>query len=322
MNRVAAPLAAALAAIAFGACGDGGAEPGASNEATLVLDFQPNAVHAGIYAAQASGAYAESGVALEIREPSASTDAPKLLAGGRAEFAILDIHDLAIARDRGLDLVGVGAIVQRPLAAVIAGDRAAVASPRELEGSTVGVTGLPSDDAVLDSVLESGGADPGAVERVTIGFDSVAALAAGRVAAVTAFWNAEGVALRRLGLRTREFRVDDFGAPPYPELILTTTAETLAERPDAVDAIVAATASGYDDLLADPQARLGDLLEAVPELDAGEQRAQLAALISAGALGPGVELDRRTLERWAAWEAERGLVAQPPEIERAFALDG
>ena len=322
MRRVVALLAAAGLAVALVACGDGGAEPGASNEATLILDFTPNAVHAGLYAALAGGEFEREGIELEIREPSASTDGPKLLEAGRADFAVLDIHDLAIARERGLDLVGVAAIVQRPLAAVIAGDRAAVASPRELEGSTVGVTGLPSDDAVLDSVLESGGADPGAVERVTIGFDSVAALAAGRVAAATAFWNAEGVALRRLGLRTREFRVDDFGAPPYPELILTTTAETLAERPGTVDAIVAATGSGYDDLLADPQARLGDLLEAVPELDAGEQRAQLAELISAGALGPGVELDRRALERWAAWEAERGLVAEPPEVERAFALDG
>ena len=76
-----------------------------------MLDFQPNAVHAGIYAALAAGAYEDAGVELAVREPSASTDAPKLLAAGRAEFAILDIHDLALARERGLDLVGVGAIV-------------------------------------------------------------------------------------------------------------------------------------------------------------------------------------------------------------------
>jgi len=322
MRRVAAPLAAVLAAVALGACGGGGAEPGASDEATLILDFQPNAVHTGIYAALAAGDYEDAGVALEVREPAASTDAPKLLESGRAEFAILDIHDLALARERGLDLVGVGAIVQRPLAAVIAADREAVAEPADLEGETVGVTGLPSDDAVLDSVLESAGADPDRVERVTIGFDSVAALAAGRVAAATAFWNAEGVALRRLGLDTREFRVDDFGAPPYPELILTTTAETLAERPQLVERVVEATASGHDAEAADPEGRLEDLLEAVPELDPAEQRAQLEALTAADAIGPAIALDRAALERWAAWEAEVGLVAEPPEVERAFELAG
>jgi putative hydroxymethylpyrimidine transport system substrate-binding protein len=321
MRRVAAPLAAALAAVALGACGGGGAEPGASDEAALVLDFQPNAVHAGIYAAQASGAYDDEGIALEIREPSASTDGPKLLSSGRAEFAILDIHDLAIARAQGIELVGVAAIVQRPLAAVIAGDRDAVADPRDLEAATVGVTGLPSDDAVLDSVLEVGGADPGSVDRVTIGFDAVAALAAGRVDAATAFWNAEGVALRRLGVPTREFRVSDFGAPPYPELILTTAPATLAERPDLVERMITATGLGYEQVVGDPQAGLDALVGAVPELDREEQGAQLDALLAGNALGPGVALDRRALAAWARWEVEWGLVQSAPDIDRAFALD-
>ena len=61
-----------------------------------------------------------------MREPSNSTDAPKLLASGRAEFAILDIHDLGLAREQGVDVVGLSAIVGRPLAAVIARDRNAV----------------------------------------------------------------------------------------------------------------------------------------------------------------------------------------------------
>lgn len=320
MSRVAASLAAALAALALAACGDGGAEPGASEEATLVLDFTPNAVHAGLYAALAGGEFEREGIELEIREPSASTDGPKLLEAGRAELAVLDIHDLAIARERGLDLVGVGAIVQRPLAAVIAGDRAAVRTPADLEGGTAGVTGLPSDDAVLDSVLEAGGADAAAVERVTIGFDSIAALSAGRVDAATAFWNAEGVALRRLGVRTREFRVDDFGAPPYPELVLVTTAATLAQRADLVERLLAAIGRGQGELVADPDGALADLLEAVPELSEAEQRAQLEALLRADAIGASVGLDEGGLRRWAEWDAERGIVKRRPRIDRAFAL--
>jgi putative hydroxymethylpyrimidine transport system substrate-binding protein len=321
MRMVAAPLAAAVCALALVACGDGGAEPGASDEATLVLDFTPNAVHAGLYAALARGHYERQGIELEIREPSASTDAPKLLEAGRAEFAILDIHDLAIARERGLDVVGVAAIVQRPLAAVIARDRDAVHSPADLEGGSAGVTGLPSDEAVLDSVLEAGGADPGSVQRVTIGFDSVAALAAGRLDAATAFWNAEGVALRRLGVPTREFRVEDFGAPPYPELVLATGAATLAERPGLVEGMLAATGSGYGELIDDPDGALADLLAAVPELSEGEQRAQLDALLAAEAIGPRVLLDERVLGRWARWDAEHGIVEQRPDLDRAFATN-
>ncbi|MDX6582497.1 MAG: putative hydroxymethylpyrimidine transport system substrate-binding protein [Solirubrobacterales bacterium] len=320
MQRVAAPLAAAIAAVALAACGGGGAEPGASDEATLVLDFQPNAVHAGIYSALAAGTYDDAGVDLTVREPSSSTDAPKLLESGRADFAILDIHDLALARARGIDLVGVGAIVHRPLAAVIAGDREAVRSPADLEGGSVGVTGLPSDDAVLDTVLDSAGVDPGTVDRVTIGFDSVAALSAGRIDAATAFWNAEGISLRRLGVPTREFRVDDFGAPRYPELVLTATAATVADNPDLVAGVVDATGEGYDAVVADPSAGLDALLAAVPALDRGEQQAQLDALLAARALGPGLELDRGALHAWARWEAKTGIVDQRPEVQRTFSL--
>ena len=200
MARVVASLAAALAALALAACGGGGgAEPDAPAGATLVLDFQPNAVHAPLYYAQASGYFSDQGLDLEIREPSSSADSAKLLEAGRADLAILDVNDFGIARQRGLDLVAVAAIVQRPLASVISAD-AAVTRPRDLEGKTVGVTGVPSDDAVLDTVLAAGGLAPDSVRRVTIGFTAVPALAAGKVGAATAFWNAEGVELGRLGI--------------------------------------------------------------------------------------------------------------------------
>jgi putative hydroxymethylpyrimidine transport system substrate-binding protein len=321
MRWVAAPLAAALAAFALASCGGGGAEPGASEEANLVLDFRPNAVHAGIYAALADGDYERSGIDLRLREPSSSTDAPKLLAAGSAEFAILDIHDLAIARQRGLEVVGVAAIVHRPLAAVIARDRRAVRSPGDLTGTTVGVTGLPSDDAVLDSVLEAGRVEPESVDRVTIGFDAVAALSAGRLDAATAFWNAEGVELRRLGVPTRELRVDDYGAPPYPELVLATSRRTLEGDPGLVSRVVGATGRGYATAADNPDAALAALTDAVPALDPAAQRAQLDALLDAGALRSDVAFERTALVAWARWDARHGLVDRAPRIGRAFELE-
>jgi putative hydroxymethylpyrimidine transport system substrate-binding protein len=319
MRWVAAPLAAVLAALALAGCGGDGAEPGASEEATLVLDFQPNAVHAGIYDALARGYLSDRGVELTVREPSSATDAPKLLEAGRAQFAILDIHDLGLARERGLDVVGMAAIVQRPLAAVIAADRRRTRSPGDLANTPVGVTGLPSDDAVLDAVLGSAAVDPASVDRVTIGFDAVGALSAGRLDAATAFWNAEGVALRRLGVPTREFRVDDFGAPSYPELVLATSATTLRDRPELVDAVVGSLEDGYADVIDDPDAALGHLLEAVPELDPAEQRAQLEALTSSRAFSPPGTLRPAVLAAWARWDLAHGVVGEPIAVERAFA---
>jgi putative hydroxymethylpyrimidine transport system substrate-binding protein len=316
MRRVAAPLAAALTLVLLaGGCGGDGAEPGAPRGATLILDFQPNAAHAGIYTAVREGLYEREGIDLEVREPSASTDAPKLLTAGRADLAILDIHDLGLASERGFELVGVASIVGRPLAAVLArSDR--VREPAELEGRRVGVTGLPSDDAVLESVVEAGGGDPKAVDRVTIGFNAVPALAAGRLDAATGFWNAEGVALRREGTPVREFRVDDFGAPAYPELILVAAADKVRDQPDLVEAVVRATVEGSRRTRQDPDVALQNLTASVPSLDPAEQRAQLEALLPT-LEDPG-RLDRTVLEEWARWDVEHGILEREPDTDQLF----
>ena len=325
MSRIVASLAAVLASLSLAACGDDGAEPDApsggapaSRDLELILDFQPSAVHTGIYAASERGLFTDRGLVVTIREPGASTDAPKLLRSGRADLAILDIHDLAIARERGAELIGVAALVQRPLAAVIAADSSVVSDPADLAGKRVGVTGLPSDEAVLESVLASGGLSLADVETVTIGFDAVPALLGGKLDAATAFWSAEGVRLAE-SLPTQEFRVDEFGAPSYPELVLVTTAERLAEDRRSMEAAVDAIAAGYEATVEDPDAALADLLAAVPELDEEQQRAQLDAVI--GAFGDSRTLDLASLAQWAQWDLEHGIVEKLPDINAAFDLE-
>jgi len=319
MRRAVALLAAVLLLGGLGGCGGGGAEPGVPKGASLVLDFTPNAVHSGIYAAQAQGFYRDAGVDLAIHPPGESTDAPKLLAAGRTDFAILDIHDLGIARERGLDLVAVAPIVQRPLAAVIARADRGIERPRDLEGRTVGVTGLPSDEAVVDSEVSADGGDPSRVDEVTIGFNAVSALAAGRIDAATAFWNAEGVALSRLGVPVRTFRVDRYGAPPYPELVLTTSGRTLRADPQLVEAVVEATRRGYAFARARPAQALGDLIAADPALERDEQAAQLRVLLPDLAPRP---FDPGVLREWAAWDLEHGLLERPLDVNKAFDLSG
>jgi putative hydroxymethylpyrimidine transport system substrate-binding protein len=321
MRRLVALLAAALALAGAAGCGGSGAEPGAPKGATLVLDFVPNAVHSGIYAAAANGYYRHAGVDLKVQAPGESTDAPKLLGAGKVEFAILDIHDLGIAREKGIPLVGVMPIVQRPLAAVIARADGRVHSPRDLEGRRVGVSGLPSDEAVVASEVEADGGDPAKVDEVTIGFTAVPSVAAGKVAAATGFWNAEAVTLRRQGIPIRIFKVDEFGAPPYPELVLCTSEKLLKSDPGLVRAVVSATRHGYDLTQIYPKIVLKQLLSANRSLglDRAEQKAQLDALLPALRPRP---FDKRVLKEWATWDLRHGLLNKPLDPKEAFRLSG
>jgi NitT/TauT family transport system substrate-binding protein/putative hydroxymethylpyrimidine transport system substrate-binding protein len=319
MRRAAALLAVVLALAVIAGCGEDGAEPGAPIGAMLVLDFTPNAVHSGIYAAEREGYYRDAGIDLTIHEPGESTDAPKLLQAGRTDFAILDIHDLGIAREQGLDVVGVMPLVQRPLAAVIARGEGPVRRPRDLDGHNVGVTGLPSDEAVVNSEVIADGGDPAGVRRVTIGFSAVSSLAAGKVDAATGFWNAEGVALRSAGVPIRIFKVNDYGAPPYPELVLVASESTINHDPDLVDKVVAATTRGYEFATQQPAKALDDLVASVPSLDRAEQADQLHALGSNLKPAP---FDPVVLHEWAQWDLDHSLLERPLPVSKTFLLKG
>jgi len=309
-------LLCSLLIAALTGCGGGGAP--LVQDATLVLDFTPNAIHAGIYSAIARTFDQGEGVALHIVVPSATTDSIKLLETGRADFAILDIHDLAIARERHQDIVGIMAIVERPLAAVIASPQ--IRNPRQLDGQTVGITGVPSDTAVLDSIVAGAGGDPRRVHTVNTGFNAVTVLLAHRVAAATAFWNDEGVTLQLRHPGFHIFRVDSYGAPSYPELVLCATRSSLHSNPTLAHEVVRTLVRGYGVALTDPEGSAADLESQVPGLDPKLVAAQLSSedpafLAPDGGFG---ELDTGSLKAWARWEARFGIVKRPPDVAAMF----
>lgn len=311
-------LLLALLVLAIAGCSgsSGGDRP--NEEASLLLDFTPNGVHAGLYLATERDYDDAEGVQLKVRAPGASTDALRLLEAGRVDMAILDIHDLALAREQSHDIVGIMAVVQRPLASVLA--QPEIARPRDLEGKRAGVSGLPSDVAVLHSIVQGDGGDPDKVKTTTIGFEAVKALLAGRVAAATAFWNVEGVALHDQRPDTREFRVDEYGAPPYPELVLCVTRQTLDEQRPLLRATIRALRRGYNEAQVDPESAVAALVGANRDLDRDAAAAQLDAVSPAFTAGANYygELREDVLQKWARWDLEFGIVKKEIDVGSAF----
>ncbi|HWD69488.1 MAG TPA: ABC transporter substrate-binding protein [Solirubrobacteraceae bacterium] len=322
-------LAALIAAVligVFAAAGWAGSPPATaanglagSASASLMLDFTPNAIHTGIYAALARRYDAANGISLQVRVPGASTDAISLLSAGRVDFAILDIHDLAIANAQGHHLVGIMAIEQRPLASVIAQPR--FKTPRQLDGQTIGVTGAPSDLAVLRSVVAGAGGKPASLRTITIGYNAVPDLISGKVAAATAFWNDEGVQLSHQKPPFNVFRVEDFGAPSYPELIVCATAAELKRQPALARALVHTLQAGYGYVLKHPEAGERDLVSQVSGLSrqavSQQLRAELPAFLPRGG-GRYGSLVPSVLAAWARWETRFGIVKRTPEVSAIF----
>ena len=299
--RGALPVVLLASAVVAGCGGGSGHGPPTVN---LALDFTPNAAHAPIYSAVRTGADRRHGVRINILEPGTGTpDSLKLVISGRADVGVLDIHDV----------VGIAALVQRPLAAVIA--RGAVPRPRALAGKRVGVTGLPSDIAVLRAVVDGDHGNFNAVKRITIGFSAVPEMAAGKVDAVTAFWNAEGVTLHTRHVPINDFRVDRYGAPPYPEVVIFTTRETIAKKGPELRRFLTAVADGVRAVQSDPNAATKQIAS-VSGADQPLVTAQMAAVTPL--FNPPLKLNRALLERWATWDARFGILPRRPSVAKLF----
>jgi len=301
-----------LALLGLAACG-GGTSTRGLRPVSIALDFTPNPAHATIFLAANDGYAHRLGVNLQIRPPGTGPDSLKLLLAGRVDIGVLDINDLAVARERGADVVGIAALVQQPLGALIV--QPSIKRPRDLQGRKVGVSGLPSDPAFLRAILSRDGASLRRVDQITIGFNAVAQMLAGTIAGVPAFWSDEGVTLRQRGLPVREFRINHYGAPNFPEVVLAVTRATLRRRRAAIVRALAAIAVGAHKAVTDPQ----QASRVIATAAAGDPRLiQAQTLAIAPALQPPLRLNPNVLAAWARFDTATGLLPRPMAVSPTF----
>jgi NitT/TauT family transport system substrate-binding protein/putative hydroxymethylpyrimidine transport system substrate-binding protein len=306
-------LAAAVLALA----GCGGDDDTERPAVRVALDFTPNPVHAPIFAAARTGADRTHGIRLVVERPGSRPDSLKALVTGRADIGVLDIQDLAIARERNAPVVAIAALVQRPLGALIT--QPEIRRPRDLDGKRVGVSGLPSDPPFVDAIVRHDGGHPRTIKQLTIGFTGAQALLSRRIDGVPAFWNVEGVVLRRKGRRVNEFRIDDYGAPRFPEVVLLTTERMLREHRDRVEAALAAIRDGARDVQQHPAPAVAEIAKASGATDLGLVRAQFAALRPV--VDPALTLNRPVIEAWSRFVVQVGLLDRRPDVDSAFRFD-
>ncbi len=323
-KKIVAMLVAAFAlSLGVAACGgsdDSSSDSGSSGDmkdATLVLDFIPGAVHAGIYEAKSKGYYEDNGINLKIIEPTSTADTLKLIDAGKADFGIADGIDMASQIEEGREAKAIMAILQRPPGGLITLEEDGIATPADLAGKTVGVTGVPSDNAILDTIMADAGSTSDEDDVVTIGFNGVQSLEAGKVQAFTGFIPADGVQVEADGYKTKSFPLDENGGPSYPGLVAFSTETMIADDPDLMKGFVEATIKGYQDALADPEAALTSLEDQTQGLDPELQKQVFDAYIPLfGESDTYGQFKKEALESLSTFLVDSDLASEPIAPDR------
>ncbi|MGD9712364.1 MAG: ABC transporter substrate-binding protein [Thermomicrobiales bacterium] len=319
---------ALLSGLAGGVVGSGIARTSFAHETetvSLALDWYPNANHAGIYLAEADDLFHDADLTLDVYTPADPTTVLQTVGAGRDDFGISYQTDVLLARAQGVPVVSVAAFVQQPLVTVMALKEMGVTSPAALAGLSVGYPGIPSQQAFLATMLEGAGLAIEDVSLVNIGFNLLPALISGQVDAVLGgFWTHETIIAAREGYEIDVLRVEDWGVPPYYELVMVASEETVANRADLASSFLSVIQDGYVSAIAEPERAVEALVEAYPELDVEVEREGIALLAEVWLPEEPPVFGHQDPARWASygeWMASRGLIPGDLDVGSAFVTD-
>jgi putative hydroxymethylpyrimidine transport system substrate-binding protein len=320
--RSSTALLLALTALVLAACGERENPPVPGQPQTerldLVLDYLPNADHAGIYAGLGTGAFEQVNLDVRLQTPADPAAPLRLLAAGRADLAISYQPELMLAREKGAKLVSIGALVQVPLTSLISLGKDAIRDPRQLEGKTVGTAGIPYQDAYLKAILAKAGVDEASVKKVNVGFNLTPAMLGGRVdATLGAFWNVEGVELERRRRDPTILRLERLGVPRYHELVIVAREEDARNKGALLRRFMLGLSRGHQALRDDPKTGIDPLLDANRDLERSLQeetvRATLPVFFPEDEDRPFGWQDPDDWFTYSRWMTENGLLRQPPD---------
>ncbi|MGB9186325.1 MAG: ABC transporter substrate-binding protein [Solirubrobacteraceae bacterium] len=319
-------MTATAAALVLAACGEKkettAAVTPSAQPVRVMLDWFPNADHVGLYRALAEGDFKAAGLDVHVQVPSDPATPLQLVAAGKVDLAISYEPELLLARDKGLPLVSVGALVQRPLTSIISLGKKHITSPAQLRGKTVGDAGIPYQHAYLETILARAGVPAGSVKEVNVGANLVGAMLSGRVdATLGAYWNYEAIQLRQLGRRVNVIHVENVGVPNYDELVLVARESTLAANTNLLRRFVQALGRGYQSVRSNPQAGVSALVSANPSLSAKLQLASVQATLPAFfPAGAGLPWGWQNQPQWTTygqWMLAKHLITNPATVAGA-----
>ena len=208
-------------------------------------DWLAEAEHGGYYQALAEGIYRKYGLDVDLRMGGPQVNGLQLLAAGQFDIAMADALQVMSALEQGVPVVAIAATFQKNPTVIITHPGAK--RLEDLKGKPIAI-GAASNTTFWPWLRQKYGFSD--EQKRPYGF-SVQPFLADRTLSQQGFVTSEPFSIEKGGVRPSVFLLADFGYPPYSETLVVTR-KTLAERRDALERFIRASAEGWRSYLANP----------------------------------------------------------------------
>lgn len=212
------------------------------------LEWFLNPDHLPFLIASEKGWFAEADLDVQLVEPREHLDAIDAVEKGEIDLAITEPIHLVADCAKGRSVVGFARFLHTN-GGVMYLEKSGIRRPRDMAGARVQYPGAPAPGglAIVRSMIEADGGEPGELKSVNRGFLHTDALVEGAADVATlAFYNFEIVEARRSGHPANFFALKDWGIPDFCQLILVTSQEKRSDLHGPLSRLVKVMMRGLD----------------------------------------------------------------------------
>ena len=223
------------------------AQPSDLTPITVVLDHYPMADTAFLYMAKEQGFFAEAGLDVSFVMPSQLSSA-EMIANGFAYFGLCSQLDVVTAREQGLAVKSIGAVLQSPADLFLTKKGNKIYSPSDLYDKKLGYDGSELQKAMIACMLygsyrsfmdvnltDISGMDLGEI----LDNDTVDAMLAGSILYDLPL-------LEEQNKKPDWLKLENYNIPSYYGEVLIASDSLIASEPDLIRTFLDACAKGYD----------------------------------------------------------------------------
>jgi putative hydroxymethylpyrimidine transport system substrate-binding protein len=265
------------------------------------------------------GFFAERGIEVEVVPPGEPSYVVRLAATRTVEVALTPQMNFLIAKDAGLPLIAVAALIDRSLGGLLSLEEYGIKTLADLRGKTIGYSLAPLEPALWRTVLACAGLTVDDVQLVNVGMMNTAqALLLRQVEAIGAFRNFEPFQVEAQGKKPVFFPQEEYCIPETYEILAVVNPAVLRDRRSEIEAFVAGLAEGIAYTKAHPEEAFAAFLRARPDLDDALNRRSYEATLPLYAEGARHD-DPTQWEKMQDYLFSSGLISREYPLEELYA---